>query len=149
MIEVVFGPDEPVADFVAKLIPGCERGFERPRSFGVLSNNRLVGGVIFTNWQPEAGTIELHAAATTRRWLTAPVIRTVFGYVFDRCECQMAILRVAEGNEAMRSIARRLGFSEHVIPRLFGRDQAGIVYTLTEEQWRASRFERAKHHVEA
>lgn len=149
MIEVVFGPDEPVADFVAQLIPGCERGFERPRSFGILQNNHLIAGVVFTNWQPEAGTIELHTAATSPRWLTGPVIRTVFRYVFDHCGCQMAILRVAEHNGPMRSIAERLGFTAHVIPRLFSRQEAGIVYTLTEEQWRASRFERAKHHVEA
>lgn len=146
---MVYGPDEPVADFVAKLIPGCERGFDRPRAFGILEDNQLIAGVVYTNWNPEAGIIEMSAAATSPRWFTGKVIRTVFSYPFDLCACQMVVLRVSEKNQRMRSIAERLGFTGYPIPRLRGRDESEIVYTLTEEQWRASRFERSRHGQQA
>lgn len=142
MIEVVLGFNEPVADFVARNIPGCERGFENPVGMAVVEHEQLIAGVVFTNWQPEAGTIELHAAALSPRWFTLPVIRTIFRYVFNQLGCQMAILRVSANNSRMQSIAARLGFHGHVIPRLCGRDEDGVVYTLTDERWRSSRFER-------
>lgn len=142
MVEVVTGFNEAVADFVARQIPGCERGFSEPVSFGVVENETLIAGVVFTNWQPEAGTIELHAAALSPRWFTLPVIRTIFRYVFNDAGCQMAILQVSANNSHMQSIAERLGFTGNRIPRLYGRNEDGIVYTLTDEQWRSSRFER-------
>lgn len=142
MIQVITGFDETIADFVARLIPGCERGFAEPTCFGVIEDETLIAGVVFTNWQPEAGTIELHAAALSPRWFTLPVIRAIFRYVFNVAECQMAILRVSTDNSHMQSIADRLGFTGYRIPRLFGRNEDGMVYTLTDEQWRSSRFER-------
>lgn len=49
----------------------------------------------------------------------------------------MVVLRVSERNAGMISIAERFGFTRHRIPRLRGRDEAEIIFTLTDNDWRA------------
>ncbi|HEV7321589.1 MAG TPA: GNAT family N-acetyltransferase [Ensifer sp.] len=129
--------NQVIADFVSAHIPGCSRGFADFTTMGVLDNAALVAGVVYHNYAPEAGVIELSAASTSKRWLTRPVLRAMFGYPFDEIGCQMIVLRVSERNAGMIAIAERFGFSPHRIPRLRGRDEAEILFTLTDNAWRA------------
>ena len=52
----------------------------------------------------------------------------------------MVVLRVSERNTVMRSIAERCGFTGHLIPRLRGRDEDEVVFTQTDDEWRANRM---------
>lgn len=126
-----------IAGFVAARIDGCERGFADFTTLGVTEEGRLVAGVVYHNYSPEAGVVELSAAATSKGWLTRPVLKAMFGYPFDEIDCQMAVLRVSEENAGMVSIARRFGFTSYRIPRLRGREEAEIIFTLTDNDWRA------------
>jgi RimJ/RimL family protein N-acetyltransferase len=140
-VRAVYGETARVTQFVAEQPP-----FDRTRDFGECEaigfeiDGRLVAGVVFSNWSPEAQTIEISAAATDPRWMTRKSLQRIFGYVFSQAGCQLCILSVSEGNRHMRRIALRLGFTEYLIPRLRGRDEAGALYTLTAEQWAASRL---------
>lgn len=154
MIEIYWaGSGEPeiaagIARFVASHIPGGDRGFEGNVCLGVIKtgkNPRLIAGVVYHNFNPEAGVIELSAAATSKLWLTRPVLRAMFAYPFEQIGCQMAVLRVSERNPAMVSIAQRYGFKSHLIPRLRGRDEDEHILTLTDDDWRANRFNQEKH----
>lgn len=129
--------NDAVAGFVAAHIDGCERGFADFTTLGVADEGRLVAGVVYNNYSPEAGVIELSAASTNRRWLTRPVLKAMFSYPFDEIGCQLAVLRVSEENRGMVDIARRFGFTSHRIPRLRGRQEAEIIFTLTDNDWRA------------
>lgn len=126
-----------VASFVAGHVPGCERGWEHFTTLGLVEGESLVAGVVFHNYAPEAGVIELSSASTSRRWLTRPMLKGMFGYPFDQLGCQMVVLRVSERNTVMIEIAERFGFTAHRIPRLRGREEAEILFTLTDEDWRA------------
>lgn len=126
-----------IAAFVASHIPGCERGWENFTTLGLVDGDRLIAGVVFHNYVPEAGVIELSSASTSRRWLTRPMLKGMFGYPFDQLGCQMAVLRVSERNTVMIEIAERFGFTAYRIPRLRGREEAEILFTLTDDDWRA------------
>lgn len=126
-----------IADFVAAHIEGCERGFADFTTMGVEEEGVLVAGVVFHNYAPEAGVIELSAASINKRWLMRPVLKAMFGYPFDEVGCQVVVLRVSERNAGMIAIAERFGFMPHHIPRLRGRDEAEIIFTLTDNNWRA------------
>lgn len=131
--------DDAVAAWVAEHIPGCERGFDAARAMGVLDGKgRICAGVVFHDWNPERGLIEVSAAATDRRWLTRDVVRAVFGYAF--AVARMVVTRTSERNSSVRRIWQALGASEHVITGLWGPDEAGVIYTLTPEQFAASRL---------
>lgn len=135
-MDLLYGHNEAVAAWVAAHIPGCERGFDRPVSIGVLEGERLIGGTVFHNWNPEAGVIEMSSAGTSPRWLGRKMLKAIFGYVFDQVGCQLVVMRVSERNSRMIEIAERFGFDGHLIPRLRGRDEAEWIFTLTDDQWR-------------
>ncbi len=65
------------------------------------------------------------------------MLKAMFGYPFDQLGCQMVVLRVSERNAVMTGIAKRFGFTSHRIPRLRGRDEAEILFTLTDDEWRS------------
>lgn len=132
--------DKRVADWTAARIPGFTRGFGPCQALGVTDGKQIVGGVVFHDWNPEAGTVELSAAASDRRWMTRAVMNTVFRYVFDELGCQMAVARTESRNTPVRKLWAALGASEVIIPRLFGRGVDGAVLTLPVERWKASKF---------
>lgn len=103
---------------------------------------RLAAGVVFHNWSPEFGLMEISAAAVSRRWATREVMREAFGYVFGTADCQMAIARCDEKNTAVRKLWSAFGAQEVIIPRLRGRMASEAVLTLTDDAWAQSRFMR-------
>ena len=126
--------------FVSQMCFGAPGQIERFCSMAVLHGEQLVAGTLYHNWQPESGVVELSSASTDRRWLTKPVVRAMFHMAFDMIGAQMAVLRVSERNTGMVEIAQRFGFRGVLIPRLRGRDEAEWVFTLTDDDWRASRW---------
>lgn len=143
----VYGHDDVVARLVARLIPDAVRGFgDNFTAIGVDHGGELVGGFIFHNWSPEAGVIEISYAGTDRRWLTRRTLHAAFSYVFDGIGCQMAVARTPASLKHGVRIARAYGFKQVTVPRLFGRDEDGIVSTLTVEDWRVNGFHKENSH---
>ena len=138
--------DARVAAWVARRIPGCERGFGECQALGVEHKGEIVAGLVFHNWEPESGVIEISAAATDPRWMTRTVIRTALDYAFSQAGCQMVVARQAVTNLAPRKAWKALGAKEYIIPRLRGRNEAGSLITLTDDAWNASRFNREVSH---
>lgn len=134
----VWGADEAVAAWVAGRIPDCARGWDNCRALGVVSGDKLVAGVVFHDWWPEKGLIELSCAAETPRWFTRGVMRVVWGYAF--AVARMAVGRHSERNMAARRVWTACGGSETTIPDLYGDGEAAIIATLTKPQWLASRL---------
>lgn len=145
----VWGKDEAVSRWVARRIPGCERGFGECRALAVVDEERekLVGGVVYHNWEPGRQIIEISGASETPRWLTRRVLWAMFHYPFLAIGCQLVVMRVSEENQMWngRGLPRLLksyGFNEYRIPRLFGRDEGGIVFTLSDDDWKANGFHK-------
>lgn len=141
MMEIVWASSKTpeinaaLGQFVMNLIPGCHRGFGDFVSFGVIDRGRLIAAVVYNNYFPEHGVIEYSVAAISKRWLTRNVIREMFDYPFKQLGCQMVVVRVAETNTGMAKICEDFGFNAYKIPRLHGRDEAEIIFTLTDDAW--------------
>lgn len=143
-MNVVFGADQNVGKWIADQL-GYE-GFAGyfMAAIGVFDGNQIIGGTAFHNYYPKEGVIEMTSACTDSRWLTRRMIRAIFAYVFDLLECQMVVMRVSVNNTVMLNIAERFGFNLYTIPRLRGRSEGEVICTLTDDQWRSSRFNRNK-----
>lgn len=130
-----------MADFVSVRLwgkPGC---FERYRAVGVADDaNRIVAALVYNNYHPDEGVIEMHGAADTSRWLTKSVLREMFSIPFEEIGCQLAVMRVSERNKRLARMLPAYGFKAYRIPRLRGRDEAEIIYTLADDDWRANKF---------
>lgn len=136
---ILYGQSEAVADFVARLL-GYPTGFGECQAMGFLDGGgRLVAGVVFHNYQPRNGVIEISAASTCRTWLNRARLAAIFDYPF-RIGCRMVVARIGEHNHRARRIWCSLGSDEYVIPALRSPTEAEVIYTLSAETWRNGRF---------
>jgi RimJ/RimL family protein N-acetyltransferase len=129
-----------------KLFNHC-RGFDPCTTMGVFDQDKLIAVVAFHNYEPEQGVIELSCIAEKKEWLKRHILWEMFSYAFDQLGCQLAVLRVSERNKQWngRGLPRLLksyGFTSIRIPRLYGRNEDGILYSLTDEAWRCNGFHK-------
>lgn len=124
--------------------PGKSKSFPECMAVGVFDDQKPMGVLLWHDWDPDAGTMEFSAAADDRRWLSRKSLMAIFGYAFEHVGCQMVVCRTsaADRQKHLHRIFRAYGFDEFRIPRLFGRDEDGMVYTLTEEKWRSNGFHK-------
>lgn len=141
-MKLLYGNDDEVAAFVAhRLEQDPAAIFRNCRAVGVVdAAGELVGGMVFHNWWPDAGTIEFSGAATTARWLTPKILDRLFGYAFEVAGVQLLVTRNSGLNHRVHRQLGRYGFTRIDIPRLYGRDEDGVIWTLTQEAYQAGRF---------
>ena len=137
-----WGHDHFVAPWVATQI-GLDAPFGECRAGAVLDRrDNFAAGLVFHNYSPSAGVMEIAGAAIDPKWPQRGVLVAMFDYVFERAGCQMAVARTHPENLRALRIWRSLGAEEHLLPRMRGRDTPDVVSLLTEEAWRASKFAR-------
>lgn len=124
-----------VADMVSMGCFGRYGCFEKFSTMAVTIDGELVGGTVYHNYQEDSGVMELSSYSRDPRWLTRVVVNHMFYFPFTLMKCQLIVLRVSERNARMRRIADRFGFTGHAIPRLRGRDEGEIIYTLSDDAW--------------
>lgn len=141
-----------VRGFVEQLIPACrERGLPRASTaIGVIDRDgRLIGGMVYHNYDPDAGVIEMSGAALPGSgWLSRETLRHVYTYPFLQLDCQMVVMRVAADDERLLRQLAAFNYSFIKIPRLLGRNKDAVLALLTKEDWIANKFcQRYLHHV--
>lgn len=131
-----------IVPFVAK-IAGLRPDFGECQALGVFDNSGdLMAGIIFHNWEPEAGVIEITAAATSPKWATKNVLRMALDYCYGIAGCQLVVSRHASDNMPARRLWLAMGATEYIIPRLRGRDASEVIATLPDNVWAQSKFMR-------
>lgn len=149
-MDYVYGYNELVAKFVADLIPSVRtHGFGNCRTIGIVDGGMLVAGLVYHNWDPGAGVIEISGAALPGEpWMTRETLKRMYQYPFLGCHCQMVINRVPAEDERQLRMLAVFGYSLIRVPRGLGRDKDLVLATLTREDWEANKFnKRLQHHL--
>lgn len=134
-----------LAHWVADRIwPGQGRDFGNCQGLAILENGELIAGMIWHNWEPNAGVIEISGAGTSKRWLNRQTLRRMFAVPFEEWSCQAIVMRVSDQDEALHRMLTAYGFESYRIPRLRGRDEAENVFVLTDDAWKSNKFNRQK-----
>lgn len=133
------GPD--VMDFVAARMPNIFGQSIRGGKYaglGVISEaGELVAGIIFNDYWPTFGTIQVHLAADTPRWATRGVIKEILGYAFLEAQCNKVwgstpsnLIRVLRFNAG-------IGFSrEAVLRHQYGEGIHAVVTGMMAKEYR-------------
>lgn len=137
--------DQPlyVANWVAEHIPSMHGQPFSGVSWAIgIQNDDIepIGGVVFTNHVPAYRNVEISFAATSRRWLTRPIITAIMRYPFETLDCQRVTSITPKKNAEARAFIDRFGFArEASIWKGFGNDDA-IISRLKRRDWQHSRF---------
>jgi RimJ/RimL family protein N-acetyltransferase len=137
-MQFVDGHEDVVARFISAFNTRDDRviNLGNCKTIGVINDDGvLVAGIVYHNYDPDAGVIEVTLAATDRHWVTRATLRRGFEFPFIKCGCQMIYTRVRSDNEYLLGMLARLNFSFTLIPRMYGRAEDGVVCTLTDDAW--------------
>lgn len=138
------GPEiQQLARWAADVIwPGKGRDFGNCQAMAVIEGEKLIAGVIFHNYEPGAQVIEISTGSISKRWLTRETLRVMFAIPFTEWNLQAVVLRVSDFDEPMHRMLKVYGFERYRIPRLRGRNEAENVFILTDDAWRANKFNK-------
>ena len=137
--------NDQCAEWISKHIwtdAGDRREIVNAQCCAVLGNDgEMLAAFAFYNWSPEAQVIEISAAAVGR-WQCRRAYFEVYNYAFNTLKCQMVVQRNDPDDVKLNQVMLRYGFVPHLIPRLRGRDKDEIIFTLTDEDWRANGYHK-------
>lgn len=131
---LVFGHDQEIAEFVQRRIKGMQRPFGPCSAIGVIRNNKLVGGVVYTEYYPEYKTVTVSFAFDDPHWATREVLGSVCAFPFIQLDCNRANAMIARRNKRSRQFVEFLGFKlEGCARKGFGPEDAMIYGMLKKE----------------
>lgn len=111
-------------------------------TMGVMHRGEPIACMVFHDWEPDAGVIEFSGAAISQRWITRQTLKAMFDYPFVTLGVQLLVTRnSAKGHQShLHRMLNSYGFKSQTIRRLFGRDEDCLLWTMTDDEWRASKF---------
>lgn len=132
-----------LGDFASMAIWGELGRFDRFCSIGVSNGTEIIAAIIYHNYDPDNGVVEMSAGSTSPRWMNRRVLAEILDFPFDKLACQCIVARHDETAAHLRRMWGEVGAVEHIIPRVRGRGKpAEVVSVLTQEAWLSSKFKR-------
>ena len=126
----VYGQDVAVGDWVHERIPHAE--FGPYVAIGLAEDNTLIAGVVYHNYVPRYGNIEISMAADSPRWATPEAIGTFLRYPFGQLRCRRVTTCTPASNKRALRFNHGIGFQkEGVIRQGYGKEDmvlCGLVY---------------------
>lgn len=134
-----------IGDFIACRIWGEPREFAKSTTLGVFNSGVMVAGMVYYDYDRQAGVVQISGAADSPRWLTKPVLWEMFSYPFNELRCQCVVMRVDPGDIRLDRMLTSYGFEKMRLPRLRGRDKDEILYSLFDDVWKQNGFHKGEH----
>lgn len=144
-MKLVSGFDALVSEWVGRKITGESHVWGPHTAIGVVDkDDTLIGGVVFNNYRPEFGNIEVSFASDRADWLTPRLVRGILHYPFYQLGCQRITSVTPKRNRPARQFLQKFGFKhEGTIRRGLGDDDA-IISGLLLKEWQEHRFHGRK-----
>lgn len=133
MSSLLYGQDASIARWVALHIPHVgEAGFHSPvAAIGVVSDETILAGVVFHDYQPDFGTMQLSMAAVNPMWARRENIAGLLAYPFIQLgvfKCWIAC--PSDGQHALDTWDH-IGFKrEAILAHQFGRKRHAIMMRM-------------------
>lgn len=134
-------------EWAGALIPhiGADGGFDGPYGiFEVVGDSgRRMSAVIFHDFQPSCGTIQVSCASVTPYWASPNVLHDLLSYAFDTNGVRKLWMAIPHDSEDVISFNLHLGFKQDAILRYhFSETQHAVILSMLESEFRQSRWAR-------
>lgn len=133
-MNLVYRLDEFIAGWVAERIPhvGAD-GFGPCSAIGVAKGEQIIAGMVYHDYQPAFGTIQLSMAAESPIWARREVIAGLLAYPFVQLGCFKVWTLTPIENERAIKVNIHCGFTkEATLAHQFGRKRHGVVCRLLQ-----------------
>lgn len=117
-MELIFGLDEQIADYVAHQFPiVMERGgYDPDLAIGIIDDDhKIIGGLVFTDYQENDAELTIYLKPGTQ--LTRTIIRRFFSIVFFTMKLKRITAKISAENKKSRKFVERLGFKQEGLLR--------------------------------
>lgn len=137
MIELLYGHDKIVTKWVIDKIEDLHR-LDPCVAIGVKNGSKLIAGVAYHDYQPEAHNIQMSMAAISPMWAKKEIIRKLLEYPFEQLNCFKVFLNVGVDNIKALKTVKHIGFiQEAVLQHAYGEGQhCAILYMLKSDYHR-------------
>lgn len=137
MINIVFCDKEYLAEWVGSKISHVGgNNFGPCDAIGVANDERLIAGVVYHDYQPDFGTIQLSMAADSPRWAKKDVIAALLHYPFRQLKCYRVFTITPSDNTMALRVNSHIGFKrEAVCHSAFGKNRHGVIMRMLEPDY--------------
>lgn len=112
-MRLLFGHDQIVSEWVQRNIPHMVTGFGPASAIGVVDETgQPMAGVVFHDYQPAYGTIQLSAAAVSPRWASRRLVASILRYPFGDLKVHKVWTATQHKNERALKFNRGVGFTQ-------------------------------------
>ena len=136
---LIFGQDERVAAWVARQLPHVgANGFGPCRAVAIVNGDRPLGAIVFHDWQPHLGTVQISMATVSRLWAQPQTIRDLLAIPFDQYRANKVWTCIPADNE--RAIRFNVGIGmvrEAVLRHQFGPKRNAVVFGMLAREYGA------------
>lgn len=136
MIRLLYGCDDFVTRWVADRIPHV-RQFGPAAGIGFLSDQRIVGGIVYHDYQEDFGSIQISMASENPMWARPAVIAKLLAYPFGQLGVWSVFTMTHEENYRALRVNEHIGFKRKtIIPHAFGKKRHAVFCQMTEPTFR-------------
>lgn len=134
---LIFGRDEAVAAWVGRQMPE-QVTFGPCKAIAIAAGNRPLGGVVYSDYHPTHGTVQMSIATVSPMWAQRGVIYALLSVPFDQYGCFKVWAVTALDNLRAKRLLERIGMkSEATLRHQYGRGRHGKFYSMTAPEFRA------------
>jgi RimJ/RimL family protein N-acetyltransferase len=129
-IALLYGADAEVAEWTANLIPHVE-DFGPCIAIGVQSKGRLIAGIVYNEYQPRYGIIQLSMAAVSPMWARKEIIAELLRYPFEQLGVYKVFTAILPDNAMAIKVNNHVGFKrEAVLAHHFGKKRHAVIMRM-------------------
>lgn len=134
---LIFGRDESVAAWVARQLPHVgARGFGPCRAVAIVNGDRPLGAIVYHDYQPECGTVQISMATQSRLWAQPQTIRDLLAIPFVQYKAHKVWTCIPADNEPALRFNKGIGMvREAVLRHQFGRGRNAWVYGMLAHEY--------------
>ena len=132
-MNLVYGFDALVAEWVRLRAPHAETGFEKYVAIGVEDGGELVAGCVYNDYYPLV-SMHVSIASSTPKWCNRRILKAFFDYPFNQMKVKRLTAYTGSRMVSVRKFLERLGFRQEGIVRQGFADDDAVIYGMLKHE---------------